>query len=375
MKRLMLATTALFALSGVTVAAADISISGHVRFHYDAWSDDKKDTDSVAIKTTKNDAGDFVTAESVSLPASANNNNATSTELNIWVKGSMVTDGGLTIAPEARLESAANGGTRHYIKLMDDWGTIILGNHHTPAYTMSVGADWRGTVSGVAGTVAPKPANGNVMTGSVTKVTGHKDTKVIYVTPNFGGFKGGVSFADAGAESKANATEFVAEYGTSVLTDGNIRLSYVGAMQSAKDGEDKSTKQDNNEIGVEFTKGPFLVSVLQLSQKATPKKETETRKAKKQGGQEVEVAYDVSSNFKVNFVYFSAKVDEDSPGDASTKDDKYKATGIGAKYTIAPGLWASLGYNAFKYTDATKDKTKNTSNEGNSYRIRVHASF
>ena len=36
MKRVLLATTALFALSGVTVAAADVSLSGHVRFHYDS---------------------------------------------------------------------------------------------------------------------------------------------------------------------------------------------------------------------------------------------------------------------------------------------------------------------------------------------------
>ena len=133
MKRVLLATTALFALSGVTVAAADVSISGHVRFHYDSWSDNVVDKDTDDIK------------------ASANNNNSTSTDLNIWVKGNMVTDNGLTVAPVARIEGDTKGVTRHYIRLSDDWGTIILGNHHTPAYTMSLGADWRGTVSGAAG--------------------------------------------------------------------------------------------------------------------------------------------------------------------------------------------------------------------------------
>ena len=99
MKKILLATTALIALGGVSVAAADVSISGHVRYHYDAWSDDNVDAAN-----------------------SGANNNSTSTDLNIWVKGKTVTDNGLTIQPEARIEGDTAGVTRHYIKLSDDWG-------------------------------------------------------------------------------------------------------------------------------------------------------------------------------------------------------------------------------------------------------------
>ena len=44
MKKLLLASTALFALSGITAAAAQVDIAGNVRFHYEAWSDGIKDT-------------------------------------------------------------------------------------------------------------------------------------------------------------------------------------------------------------------------------------------------------------------------------------------------------------------------------------------
>ena len=80
------------------------------------------------------------------------------------------------------------------------------------------------------------------------------------------------------------------------------------------------------------------------------------------------MAYKATDNLTVNAIYFSSKMTES----LANKDDKYKWTGVGLKYTIAPGLYTSLGYKNFDYTDAD-DKTKN--NSGNTYRIRVHASF
>ena len=40
MKKLFWVTTALVTLGGISVAAADVSISGNTRFRYHAWSDD-----------------------------------------------------------------------------------------------------------------------------------------------------------------------------------------------------------------------------------------------------------------------------------------------------------------------------------------------
>ena len=145
MKKVLLATTALFALSGVTVAAADVSVSGHVRFHYDAWSDKTEDTDT------------------------GKNNNSMSTDPEIWIKSNMVTDNGLTVAPEARIKGKDGAIARHYIKLADDWGTLTLGRQHSVGRTMSLDAEWRGTVSGA---VAPVGANTTNLDDNLGVLTG-----------------------------------------------------------------------------------------------------------------------------------------------------------------------------------------------------------
>ena len=164
------------------------------------------------------------------------------------------------------------------------------------------------------------------------------------------------------------------------MGDGNLTVSYANsrknAANSADDAAKKDQKADNSELGLALTKGPFLVSVVQLNQKKTPNKVlTGTREVNKQSGNEIEVAYDATDNLKLSVVMFNAKVDKD----ATDKGDKFSSTGLGAKYTIAPGLWTSVGYNSFKFTDAkgTTDglKGKMAQNKGSSYRIRVHASF
>ena len=40
MRKILLTTTALIALGSVSAVAADISLSGNVRFRYNTWSDD-----------------------------------------------------------------------------------------------------------------------------------------------------------------------------------------------------------------------------------------------------------------------------------------------------------------------------------------------
>ena len=107
MKKIMLATTALFALSGISVAAADISISGNIRFHYASWSDDKVDPDNTGN----------------------NNNSFGESDMQLWIKGETVTSSGLTFGAAARFrdedKGAGNIGAdtnvdRRYLTIGDD---------------------------------------------------------------------------------------------------------------------------------------------------------------------------------------------------------------------------------------------------------------
>ena len=358
MKRVLLATTALFALSGVTVAAADVSLSGHVRFHYDAWSDKTEDSDS------------------------GKNNNSTSTDPEIWIKGNTVTDSGLTVAPEIRIKGKDGETKRHYIKLADDWGTLTLGRQHSVGRTMSLDGEWRGTVSGAN---APAGANATNLDDSLGEFADADalaaakgmqlmttpdigayagPSAIIYQTPDISGFMAGVYFGDSGADSKANATDIALTYSLDAFGDGAVKVGYISNRVAAKDGENASKKQDNSQIGVELTSGDFLASVVQTKKKATPKS---GGTVEKQTGQELEVAYTAADNLTLNLVYFSSKSDE-----GLAKGDKYKSTGVGVKYTIAPGLYTSLGYNTFTYTP---NRTGAGKNEGNGMRLRVHAGF
>ena len=343
MKKILLATTALFALSGISVAAADVSISGHVRYHYDSWSDEADDgTDT------------------------GKNNNQMATDAEIWIKGKMVSDNGLTIAPEIRLNNLHDkdkaSSVRHYIKLSDDWGTLTLGRQHSVGRLMTLDGEWRGTVSGanapVGATISGVMTNPAI--GAYAGPSG--PAAVIYQTPNISGFQAGVYFNDAGSGSKANATDIALVYNLDAFGDGGLKVGYISSSTSAMN--DESKKNDNNQIGVELTSGDFLASIVQTKKKATPKS---GGTSDKQNGQELELAYTASDSLTINAVLFSSKNDEGA-GDG----DKYKSTGVGAKYTIAPGLYASLGYTTFTHTPAAAGTKKN---KGNGMRLRVHAGF
>ena len=346
MKRILLATTALFALSGVTVAAADVSISGNTRFHYDAWSDDKKDTNS------------------------GKNNNKFGGDLQLWIKGNTVADSGLKFSAEVRFRDQKDGVDRRYITMSDDWGKITLGRNWSPTYSMSLASDWRGTVAyGGGDAITGEDSNGNsnlIEDTFLSASTSGKNDKIIYQTPDISGFKAGIAFADAGSDSKANSTEYALQYAMSAFGDGTVKFGYNAASQSAKNSDASSMETDKSELGVEVSSGAWTASAVQFTKKSKPNTSGAAMKDE-HSGQEVEVAYDATDSLTLNFVYFKSQADE-----GVNKDDDYKWTGIGAKYTIAPGLYTSIGYKNFDYTDKN-DKTK--SNSGNTIRIRVHAGF
>ena len=229
---------------------------------------------------------------------------------------------------------------------------------------MSLDGEWRGTVSGAnapaGATTAPigEAADTTMKTPDIGTYAG--PSAIIYQTPNVSGFQAGVYFGDAGADSKANATDIAVTYNLDAFGDGGLKLGYISNSVAA--ANDAGKKHENNQLGVELTAGDFLASVVQTKKKATPKN---GGMSDKQTGQELEIAYTASDSLTVNTVLFNSKNDE-----GANDGDKYKSTGVGVKYTIAPGLWASLGYTTFTTTPKTGAK-----NKGNGMRLRVHAGF
>ena len=398
MKKLLLASTALFALSGITAAAAQVDIAGNVRFHYEAWSDGIKDS------------------------GGANNNRMTSsTELNF--SADTVSNSGLRIQPYARLTDG--GVTKRYVQLSDDWGTLILGGQSSPAASLSLDADWRGTVSGASSPsgniVADKKKDGSGLTGSdptdsaaaaaLRLLTTRNDVrigtgsgiglsssstpKIIYLAPTVNSLKIGVSLTDAGDASGANITEYGLQYTLPERWGVVATLGYVAATRAdsgetviERNGNGAGTLKakdgaSNNELGLVVTYGDWQASYVRVSRtselttladgrtQGTTTEGYRTRFSKvEDSASELEVIYNAADNLVLNAVIYNGK---GSKAVGPVQGDKFSSMGIGAKYTIAPGLYASLGWNSFDYTDGA-DKA-NSSFKGSAYRIRLNADF
>ncbi|MDB2391035.1 porin [Alphaproteobacteria bacterium] len=345
MKKLLMTTTALIALGGVTSALADLSISGNAQWRYKAWSDDYIDTP--ASGDTANDSG---------------NNNTEMTEgLEIWFKADQTADSGMTYGAAARLREGTTGVDRNYIYVSDDWGKVTFGRQWAPLYSGSLGADWRGTIKG-----GQQPApdavqkDSNIMTGSFITTSG-KASKIIYDSPSISGFKLGVSMTDAGGASKADSTSWRATYGTDIMDGTGVKVSYGTESMKAKDSAESTADNDITELGLEVTSGDFTFAAVQIENSKERNKiatGASSTKTSEQKANEFELAYNVSDVLTLNFINFKNKEDA-----GTHMGDEYSSNAIGAKYEIAPGLTANLIYTKSEYTDATKDVAATAANE------------
>ena len=359
MKKILLATTALVALAGVTSAAADVSITGYTRFTYD----DK-------------DAGAEMDPD-----------------YNIWFKAEETSDTGLTYGGAVRLTPNNYDGdassSRHYMYLQNELGRLTMGQHHGPAYTMSVGADWRGTVSAIG-------------ESSYNVFQGHTTPRMIYMSPNFGGAQLGYSVSE-GSNYLGAETQMGLNY-TYLIDNGHIKFGYgasdVGAISNT------AAKMDSNEAGVEFKFGRFTASYLTFDReksgtiettttyydlyvpepdgsgfesglycdpdrvkplndespacqtrirdkelykalkldgaRVVPSEEIEVSNVmNKVKGNEIELAFAANDDLTLSVVKFKTETDD---LDYGIQD--YDRTTIGAKYTVAPGLTTSLAHSS-----------------------------
>jgi len=102
MRKILLTTTALIALGSVSAVAADVSLSGNVRFRYQAWSDD--------------------------VAAAGGTNNSSMVDLAfIYLKTSETTDNGLALSTRTRFREGG-GMDLNMISIGGDFGTVTFGN-------------------------------------------------------------------------------------------------------------------------------------------------------------------------------------------------------------------------------------------------------
>jgi len=240
MRKVLLATTALVAVTGV--ASADVSISAYSEAHYTETSDDQ---------TTAVD-GVLSMSQNIFFSFSESADNGLSFGLDV----EMMVDGNTNNTDVNTEESKA------YVS--GDFGTIVLGSEDSADFLMRVGHNngVANTSSGGDGWATYAYKNG----GSVSAPTGVQAgggtadaAKIIYKSPSLSGFSFAASWTDGG--SGESDTAFGAKYSTE-MSGVSITIG-AGVYDS---GESTDTSEMSN-AGIGLGMGDLSVGYNQSTKK------------------------------------------------------------------------------------------------------------
>jgi hypothetical protein len=326
MRKILLATTALVALGGVSAASADISLSGSAAWQYKSWSD-----------TAANTGGANDTDQNV--------------ETDVKISMSNTTDSGLTITAFANMdEAAATGWQDKGFTIGGDWGTLgFAGSESGDAFATSadVAAD-------EANTAAASSASGN--TGLAFDGDEQiPSAEVSFKSPSVNGFTFTLGYTDGGSTTTNDATSFGLSYSTSA---GGASVVVQAATASVDDSTGSSSNDyEASSTGVKITSGDLGLTLAQNTKKI------DTGANYKYKGTGVGLTYKMSDTMSL------ALHNKDASNDADS-DYSYEETAGSVTYTIASGV---VGY--LTYTDWSLTDNANTSTSGNYTHAEVKVSF
>ena len=309
MRKVLLATTALAMMGGVSAAYADISVSGGHELKYQSWS--KKDS------TTANN--------------SKISNGATYT-----ISGSSVLDNGMTISGKIYSDNTADGSgfESSGFSISDDWGTIGVadmeqGDAFATATDITDDEAWDG---GATFTGAYKPGDEQVAGADVS-----------YMSPNVSGFQFSAGLNDTAAYS--DATMFGAQYAMTA-GDAAVTLKYA-ASNTGKTSSTATDEQDATSMGLVIGMGGATLTVAQNTLEVGTTAKYEAGSAA--------IAYTISDALTVEA--YSGETENDKDAQYEGKD-----TGYGVTYTVTPGMTLSVTHNVWSFTNnsGTKDDGTNT---------------
>jgi len=312
MRKVLLATTAIVALGGVTAASADISVSGGAEFKYDSWSG--------ANSTTAN-------------------NNSITNQTKFKISASTVADNGMSLAAYTMQDGSANGNFNDFgFSIADDWGTLGFQDAESgDAFETNTDITAEEGYNGATNTLAYHPTDSQIA-----------PTDVSYLSPNMSGFQFSVGYTDTGAAE--DTTAMGAQY-SMAAGDAAITLKYAASS--------KGSATSSNSDGTDASSMGLVVAMsgvtLTLAQNDTEVKGTDGALDNDVEASSMSIAYTISDAMSVQA--YTGESD-----DKVNASFKFKDTGYGVSYTITPGLAATLTHNSWDHTNSsgTKDSGTNT---------------
>jgi len=316
MRKVLLATTALVALGGVSAASADISVGASAEFQYDSWSGSSADS------------------------TTTNNSSMTGT-VDFSISASSVLDNGMTISARTFQDGDQDGSgafDQTGFKIAADWGTLGFDSDE----------------SGDAFATALDITDDEGYNNDGTTLSSYKPSdewidaaEVSYLSPDISGFQFSVGTLEVG---KSDTTMFGAQYSMNA-GDAAITLKY--AAQEEGKTSSGAADTDATSMGMVIAMGGATLTLAQQTEQVGTTADYEASGAA--------IAYAVSDSLTV-------KAFTGETTDSKVAAFKFKETGYGVTYTITPGLSLSV-------TNNTWDQDGDTNENGTNTAVAIDLSF
>ena len=324
MRKVLLTTTALVALGGVTAASA-LDISGFQRWEYQSWDD-------------------------TAAEAAGANDTQFSDYNRVVFSHDITGDNGMTASGYYRINNWAEA--YHGIQLGTELGNFAFGNWWTPSGWMYNSHLYNGTFRSATGQTFD-----GVSTSASAAILDGGDNSINY-TNSIGGLSLMAAIGDAGTTSNADATEvYVAYSGDAGDMGFRVHAGMAGAGDSTGQAGDE---QDNSEYGISVNSGPIGVRMSRSEQTTTDATDSESAKIE---ANEYSITYAASDDLTLGVVMLDSKDKLDT-----TNNPKLDMTVIAANYFIMPGLRVQASTTSFDYEGATN-------NDGSSVNLALRVDF
>ena len=324
MRKVLLTTTALVALGGVSAASA-VEISGFQRFIYSSWDD------------------------TASTEADGTNDSELAHLFRVQFNHDVTTDSGLNVSMYSRANNISDGSYEH-LGISGDFGTLSFGNYDTAGGGKYTSLLWDGKyVDDIDQTFTA--GSGNLSGAAVAAQLDEASTySVSYTLPTIGGLSLQVSQGESGIASVADVTEIGATYDTDFNGVG-IRLAAVSSKGDDSTGS-ANDKQENQDMGLtlSFDGITFKASSANnetIGTDGVADVDLETK--------EYSIDYQAADGLDVAVISFSSKDKMDT-----TNNPKVDQTIFAARYTLAPGVLAYASYADFDYEGSTNNSGSQT---------------